>query len=119
MRRFAPVAALFLLALPAMATRQVALVTEGELALPARHGLAKLREALLAKGFDVTDAAAHADYVILAGIGASDPLHQWKAPVPAGREALTIWRGRYLDKPAIALCGGDASGLMYEIGRAH
>src|ERR1017187_3120014 len=113
MRRLVPMAELLLLALPAMAARQVAVVTEGELAPPARHGLAKLREALSAKGFDVTASAAHADYVILAGIGASDTLQQWKAPVPAGREALTIWRGRYLDKPAIALSGGDARGLMY------
>src|ERR1035441_10752882 len=67
MRRFAPVAALFLLALPAMAARQVALVIDGELAQPARHGLAKLQEALRAKGFDVTASAAQADYVILAG----------------------------------------------------
>src|ERR1019366_184378 len=113
MRRFAPVAALFLLALPAMAARQVALIIDGELAPAARHGLAKLQEALRAKGFDVTASAAQPDYVILAGAGASDPLQQWKAPVPAGRESLTIWRGRYRNKPAIALRGGDASGLMY------
>src|ERR1035437_1510582 len=113
MRRFAPVAALFLLALPAMAARQVALVIDGELAQPARHGLAKLQEALRAKGFDVTASAAQAGYVILAGTGASATLQQWKAPAPAGRESLTIWRGRYRSKPAIALRGGDARGLMY------
>src|ERR1039458_4370760 len=113
MRRFAPVAALFLLALPAMAARQVALVTDGELAQPARHGLAKVQEALRARGFDVTASAAQADYVILAGTGASATLQQWKAPAPAGRESLTIWRGRYRNKPAIALRGGDARGLMY------
>src|SRR5664279_1916717 len=113
MRRLAPIAALFLLALPAMAARQIALVTEGELEPPATHGLAKLREALRAKGFDVTASAAQADYVILAGTGVSDTLQQWKAPVPAGRESLTIWRGRYRNTPAIALAGGDARGLMY------
>ena len=52
MRRLAPIATLFLLSLPAMAARQVALVTEGELAPPARHGLAKLQDALRAKGFE-------------------------------------------------------------------
>src|ERR1022692_508222 len=113
MRRFAPVAALFLLALPATAARQVVLVTDGELAPPARHGLAKLQEALRAKGFDIAANAAQADYVILACTGPSDTLQQWKAPAPAGRESLTIWRGRYRDKPAIALRGGDARGLMY------
>jgi hypothetical protein len=106
-------AALWLLALPALATRQVALVTEGEPGPPARYGLARLEAALRGKGFDVTANLAAAEFVILARIGASDTLRQWKAPVPAGREALTIWRGRYLDKPAIALSGGDASGLMY------
>ena len=30
-----------------------------------------------------------------------------------GREALTIRRGRYRNKPSIALAGGDARGLMY------
>src|ERR1039457_6141497 len=113
MRRLAPVAALFLLALPAMAAHRVALVTDGELAPPARHGLAKLQEALRAKGFDVVASAAQADYVILAGTGPTAILREFQAPVPAGREALTIWRGRYRDKPAIALRGSDARGLMY------
>src|SRR5664279_4650079 len=92
MRRMVPMAALLLLALPAMAARRVAVVTEGELAPPARHGLAKLREALRAKGFELADSAAQADYVILAGIGASAALQHWNAPMPVGREAVTIWR---------------------------
>ncbi len=113
MRRLAPLAALFLLAIPAMAARQVALLTEGELAPPAMHGLAKLKDALRAKGFDVSTSAAQADYVIFAGIGPSAASQEWKAPVPSGREALTISRGRYRNKPAISLRGGDARGLMY------
>src|SRR5450759_4187821 len=113
MRRLAPLATLFLLAFPATAARQVALVTDGELAPAARHGLAKLQEALRAKGFDITASVAQADYVILAGTGASATLQEFQAPVPAGRESLTIWRGRYRNKPAIALRGSDARGLMY------
>ena len=113
MRRLIPLAALLLLALPAMAARQIAVIVEGEPGPPARHGLARLQAALRDKGFEVTANAAQAEAVILAGIGAWDTLQPWKAPVPAGREALTIWRGRYLDKPAIALSGGDATGLMY------
>ncbi len=96
-----------------MAARQVALVAEGELAPPARHGLDKLRDALRVKGFEVTASAAQADYVILAGTGASPALQDSQAPAPAGRESLTIWRGRYQNKPAIALRGADARGLMY------
>src|ERR1035441_995016 len=113
MRRLAPVAALFLLALPAMAARRVALVTDGELAPPARHGLAKLQEALRARGVAVMASAAQADYVILAGAGPSPTLPGWNVPAPPGRESLTIWRGRYRNKPALALRGGDARGLMY------
>src|ERR1039457_3197876 len=99
MRRLAPIAAIILLALPAMAARQIALITEGELAPAARYGLAKLQEALRAKGFDIAASAVQADYVILAGIGPSATLQEWKAPVPAGREALTIRRGVYRSKP--------------------
>jgi hypothetical protein len=99
--------------LPATAARQIALIAEGELAPPARHGLAKLQDALRAKGFEIAASAAQADYVILAGTGASATLQEWNAPVPAGRESLTIWRGRYRNKPALALRGGDARGLMY------
>jgi hypothetical protein len=113
MRRLALIATLFLFAFPAMAARQFALVTDGELAPAARHGLAKLQEALRAKGFDAAATASQADYVILAGIGASATLQDWKAPAPSGRESLTIWRGRYRNKPAIALRGGDSRGLMY------
>ena len=113
MRRLAPIATLFLLALPAMAARRMALVTDGELAPPARHGLAKLQDALRAKGFEIAAAPDRADYVILAGTGASPALQEFQAPVPAGPEALTIWRGRYRNKPAIVLRGADARGLMY------
>ena len=48
MRRLAPLTALFLLSIPAIAARQVALLTEGALAPPAMHGLAKLGDALRA-----------------------------------------------------------------------
>jgi hypothetical protein len=96
-----------------MAARQVALLTDGELTPPARHGLSKLQDALRAKGFDISNSAAHADYVIFAGIGPSTASQEWKAPVPAGPEAITVWRGRYQNKPAISLRGGDARGLMY------
>ncbi len=113
MRRLAPIAALFLLATPAIAARQIALIADGQLAPPAAHGLAKLREALRAKGLDITASADESEYVILAGAAASRALQDWKAPVPAGPESLTTWRGTYRNKPALALCGGDPRGLMY------
>jgi hypothetical protein len=113
MRRLAPIAIAFLLCLPASAARQVAVLTEGELAPPAQHGLAKLQDVLRGKGFEISTSPAQAEYVILAGTGPSATAQEWKAPTPAGREALTIWKGRYQSKPAISLRGSDARGLMY------
>jgi len=108
--RFALLAVMFLSSLSA---GQVAILSDAGLAAPARHGLQKLDQSLAAKGFTVVAAAAQADYVILAGAAAATALKTWKAPLPAGVEALTVWRGRYQGKPAAALCGSDARGLMY------
>ena len=106
-----------LAAIPAAAA-QIALITDGEPPPPAEHGIVKLREALRAKGVTVTDSAAVADRVILAGLSRSDSdvvktLRSWNAPVPSGPESLTVWRGDYKGKPAVVLCGADARGLMY------
>jgi hypothetical protein len=84
-----------------MAARQVAVIAQSSLPAPAGHGITKLEDALQAKGFSVTHSAETADYVIQAGIS------------PLGREALTIRRGSYRNKPSVALSGGDARGLMY------
>lgn len=113
---------LLLGALPASAARQVVVVTEGELAPPARHGLAKLEQALRDKGFVVVNSAsarvAQADLVILAGVcpaagAAARLLRASKAPLPERPEALTVRRDQYHGKPAVILCGADARGLMY------
>ncbi|MFN7922190.1 MAG: hypothetical protein U0Q16_18955 [Bryobacteraceae bacterium] len=91
--------------LPAFAGRQVAIVAEGELAPPARHGLAKLEQALAAKGLTVAHGApsdrAPADFYVLASVGKGAP------------QSVSIHRSRHRGKPAIALSGGDARGLMY------
>ena len=84
-----------------MAARQVAVIAEGQLPAPAGYGVAKLQDALRVKGFEVTNSAAKADYVIRLGTSA------------LGREALTIRRGQYQGKPQLALAGGDGRGLMY------
>jgi hypothetical protein len=113
----AAVGALLFVTLPAWAERQVALISEGEITAPAKHGLMKLEQALRAKGIGVASSAGKADYVIVAGLsranGVASALAEWKAPVPAAAEALTVWRGQYNGRPTIALCGGDARGLMY------
>lgn len=79
-------------ALPA--AQRVAVITEGNLAGPANHGLAVLRDALHKKGFEVTDVARPA-----CGL--------------QGPEALSIHRGTYRGAPAVTLCGSDTRGLMY------
>ncbi len=107
-----PVALLLLLSALAF-SRSVAVLTEGQLAPPARYALAKLDAALRDKGLTAATDAAQADYIILASVATSSALTQWKQPIPTAREALTIWRGRFRNKPALALCGGDARGLMY------
>jgi len=98
-----------------MAARTVALVTvPGEAASgAAKHGLAALEEALRGKGFTVTDAAARAQFAIEAGEPGARRLREWKAPLPEGEQSLTVWRGTAGGKPAVALAGGDARGLMY------
>ncbi|MBZ5619397.1 MAG: hypothetical protein LAQ69_11845 [Acidobacteriia bacterium] len=74
-------------ALPALPAQQVALIVESGPAAPASHGLARLEQALRAKGLDVVRSAAKADYFILAGLASSGgavarALKDWKAPLP-------------------------------------
>ena len=116
------ISALCLCALPALDARQVLIVAEGELAAPARHGLARLEQSFRDKGFDVVNSrsakAANADFVVLAGVSSGSTvvtktLSEWKAARPEGAEALTIQRGNYQNRPAVILCGADATGLMY------
>jgi hypothetical protein len=99
-------AAAFLFAWLAPAAPRVAVVAEGALSPPARHGLAKMEQALRAKGFEVVDStaagAAQADFVVLAGLRPSE-----------GAEGLAIRRDKFQGKPAVMLYGGDGRGLMY------
>ena len=98
--------ALICLALPLLGAKQIEILTDAG----STYGVKQLQSALTAKGLSV---AATADSIILAGAPAVAALKTWKAPIPTVPEALTIWRGRYQGKPAIALAGGDAHGLMY------
>jgi hypothetical protein len=94
---------LLLVCVPVSAAR-VAIVTEGPIDPPARHGLTKLDQALRARGFDVVNSAkpVKADYFVFAGTNA-----------PLGAEALTIRRENRQGRPVVRLTGGDARGLMY------
>ncbi len=93
--------ALFLSALPVSAALQVGIVTDGELDPPARYGIAKLEQALAAKGLSVAHSPARADLYVIAGVRPGMP------------QSLSITRSQYKGKPAVTLSGGDARGLMY------
>ncbi len=96
---------LLLALLPASAARQVGIVIDGQLEAPARYGIARLEQALTAKGLSVVHPRAgdqsRADFYVLAGVGKGAP------------QSLSIRRSKYRGKPAINLSGGDARGLMY------
>jgi hypothetical protein len=87
--------------------------------MPARHGIEKLESALRVRGVIVSETSAdikEADMVILAGItGISGPAVDYLGSrAPSDREALFVRRAAtYRKKPAIVLCGGDGTGLMY------
>ncbi len=98
MREFALI---FLLAMPTLAARSVAIVTEGQLDAPAKHGLAKLEQALRDKGFAIVP-NGKADFIINAGLGLTN-----------GPEALSIKRQKLQGKSVVTLRGSDARGLMY------
>jgi hypothetical protein len=91
--------------LPALAARQVGIVIDGQLDPPARYGIARLEQALAAKGLAVVHPRAgepaRADFYVLAGLGKGAP------------QSLSIRRSQYQGKPAVILSGGDARGLMY------
>ena len=83
----------------------IGIVADSELEAPARNGIAKLEEALAAKGLTVVrlrkGEPSRADLYILAGVGQGAP------------QSLSIRRSTYNRRPALVLSGGDARGLMY------
>lgn len=99
--RCAVASVLFVLWAVTSAAQTVAIVTDGPLEGPARHGLASLEEALRTKGVTVVqgvDSLAPGAVVVLAGVRSADgaataALKALRAPVPDGAEALTIRRG--------------------------
>ena len=87
---------------------------------PARYGMEKLREALVARGFRVAafSPEVRADFFVVAGTTADceagQLLQAASAVLPTGPEALVIRRlHQYRGRPALALYGSDARGLMY------
>lgn len=87
---------------------------------PVRYGMEKLREALVAQGFSVAafSPEVRADFFVVAGTEADceagQLLQAASAVLPTDPEALVIRRlHQYRGRPALAIYGSDARGLMY------
>jgi hypothetical protein len=107
---------------PSGTVKKIAVISDAALSEPGRYGVRRLQEALRDKGVAVSegeDQVSGSDVVLLMGLGtgrgaAATALAAMKVPAPGGAEALTVRTGaRYQEKPAIALAGSDAAGVMY------
>ena len=105
--------------LPAAAPT-VAIITDAAQQEPALHGVAKLRDALAARGFRPADVSntVQSDFIVVTGVGdrseAARVLGHSTAPVSSAAEALVVRRvANYRGRPALVLYGSDARGLMY------
>jgi hypothetical protein len=100
-------------------TPLVMIVSEAPLDQPATHGLAKLRDALCARGLRTVDGPpkAQADFTILAGVSrdgsAAQALKHANVGLPASPEALVVQRVANQDGRSLVLYGADGRGLMY------
>src|SRR3954467_14272968 len=106
-----------LIALSASAAPKVAIVSDGELSAPARHGIDDLEATLRRRSLEVVDCPERADYLIFAGgssaASAAKRLQGTTLVLPQAPESLAIFRGQTNGRPTVVLTGGDARGLMY------
>ena len=112
------------LAAAAQKAAAVCLVTDGTPGVAVRHGLFKLREALVGRGAAVSSSAllaeASGDVAIVAGLaGGQDPAaalcRELKLDLPEGPEALRVHRTKRGGKQVLLVCGSDDRGLMYAL----
>ncbi len=102
----------------------LSIVTDKQPGPPAQHGLAKLTEALSAKGISFEQVgsvrAARGKWLLVTGLANGDGpaaqiLKAGKHTVPQIPEALTIWQTTQHKKPVWVVGGFDDTGLMYEL----
>ena len=114
--------ALILLTNLSVAIERVSLVVDAQLDAPARHGVAKLEAALLAKGVAVSRpdrvADVDGDFVVLAGLcsaggPAAAALRAESVRCPEAAESLVVRLIEIQGRPGLALAGSDSRGLMY------
>ena len=107
----------FIVSAPLAAATSVAVLSQEPVGSPAAHGVAVLRNALLSRGFTVSDSSENTDYRIVAGgaaaAQAARALKGNAATLPKASESVAVLRGRLGGRPAIVLAGGDSRGLMY------
>jgi hypothetical protein len=93
-------------------------------AAPAQWALQELRQALVARGFDVQVVQQLADARpgerCILSAGAETPqaralCNRFSAAVPPGPETLGLLATRQENRPVMLACGGDARGLMYAL----
>ncbi len=100
----------------------VSIVSDMTLGQPVRHGLDKVKEALRNKNLAFEEVAslkkATGKTILAVGLATNDGvatsiLKSNKHPVPAGAEALVLWKTTQAGKPVWVLNGSDDTGLMY------
>jgi hypothetical protein len=101
---------------------QLSIVVDNQRNAPFEHGLVKLIAALKAKDISIEEVnelkAAHGTSIIVAGIGNSSTITSLQVSgknhtVAQTAEALTIWEGRFKNKPVLVINGFDDRGVMY------
>lgn len=106
------------------ATLTVSVVTDERPGLAARHGLAKLAQALRAKGWTAQEVTslgeARGDLVVVSGLAtgngtAARLLASQKIAPPEGPESLLIQAVRANGKRTLLFSGSDDRGLMYPL----
>lgn len=102
----------------------VSLVVTGHESKPVQHGLAKLREALRAKGAAIEEAASlqgmTGAQVLVAGLPslpgpAAELLADLRLPPPTGADGLLIRRCSRDGNSILLVAGADPRGLMYAL----
>jgi hypothetical protein len=93
------------------ASPKIAVISAESAGSPGAHGVAVLRESIRARGFDLAESPAGADYQIV--VGGTAAMKNNPSALPKDPESLSVWRRRLGGKPAIMLAGGDSRGLMY------
>src|ERR1700761_883468 len=105
----------------------ISIVTDATLALPAKHGLEQLTQALTAQNISYEKVSAPTQatgkYLLFAGLSkgpgpAAASLQTAHHSVIPTAEAFSIWHTVWRQRPTIVISGYDSVGLMYALQEA-